>query len=95
MARVLCFTRKDEETMTMAWLKLALGNDGGLAKIVKLGDRCRHIGTKQWGVVLEVHPQRDGTAELVLEREKRFPGDDEGRAYWATYHIGDYEPKDG
>lgn len=62
---------------------------------IQIGDRARHRGTKQWGTVLEVRPQADGTAELVLQRDPpRFPGDFEGTANWATYHLDKHVPKE-
>lgn len=68
------------------------GADFGLAEVIAVGDRVRHHGTKQWATVLEVHPQRDGTAELVLERDPpRYVGDDQGKAHWATYHCDRHE----
>jgi hypothetical protein len=72
------------------------GTDGGLATVVKAGDRVRHFNTGQWGKVLQVVPQHDGTAELEVEREQT-PGAFcfEGKGWWATYHIDKYEPAAG
>lgn len=75
----------------MLWLQVALGADGGLAKAVKVGDRVRHCGTRQWGRVLEVRPQADGTAELRVEREVVHGFDIAGEGWWATYHIAEHE----
>lgn len=73
-------------------MRALMGADGDLAKIVKVGDRVRHFNVKQWGRVLEVHPQPDGTAELVVEREVSDAYDRPGKGQWATYHIDQYEP---
>ena len=61
---------------------------------VEVGDRVRHRGTKQWGTVLEVVPQRDGTSELHVKRDlPRFEGDFTGDGWWATYHCDRREEK--
>lgn len=78
-----------------AMMGALMGADGGLAKKIKVGDRVRHFNVKQWGKVLEVHPQHDGTAELVVEREVKDKYDTAGKGYWATYHIDQYEACDG
>ena len=67
------------------WLRPALGYDGGLASIVKGGDLVEHRGTKQWGRVLRVVPQRDGTAELQIEGICRpaCTWDDPSVRWWA------------
>lgn len=78
--------------MSFAWLQVALGADGGLAKTVKVGDRVKHIGTKQWGKVLRVVQQPDGTAELEIEREVAQPWHDGGTGWWATYHVLEHQP---
>ena len=74
-------------------MRSMMGLDGGLAKRVKVGDRVRHYNTEQWGVVLRVVQQSDGTAELLVERE---PGTGfcgfTGQGWWATYHIDDIQP---
>lgn len=75
----------------MSWLQRALGVDGGLAKVVKVGDRVKHGGTKQWGKVLQVVPQSDGTAELEIQREVVHAWDYDGTGWWATYHISEHE----
>lgn len=60
---------------------------------VMVGDVVRHYGTKRWGKVLEVVPQRDGTSELRI-RPERLParylqvlGDHNNIRWWATYHV--------
>lgn len=66
--------------------------DGGLAKIIKVGDRVKHGEIKQWGKVLQVVPQPDGTAELEIEREADHQSHYHGKGWWATYHISEHEP---
>lgn len=73
------------------WLQAAMGVDHGLAKVVKVGDRVQHSNTGQWGKVLEVLQQHDGTAELRVQREVRNEHDFEGEGWWATYHVGRHE----
>ncbi|HSX23340.1 MAG TPA: hypothetical protein VLE97_11255 [Gaiellaceae bacterium] len=79
------------------WLRPALGHDGGLASVVKAGDLVQHRNGGQWGRVLRVVPQRDGTAELQIEGicrpECRW--DDPSVRWWATYHIRDWAPSYG
>lgn len=79
---------------SFGWLLPLMRADQGLSKCVKPGDRVQHRGTKQWGEVLEVVPQRDGTSELRILREHLQPWQDKGEGWWATYHIGDYEPRE-
>lgn len=42
-----------------------------------IGDRVRHYGTRQWGVVLEVKPTYYGV-ELVVERVVDNPSESTG-----------------
>jgi hypothetical protein len=79
---------------TFDWLRPALGHDGGLASTVKAGDLVQHRNGGQWGRVLRVVPQRDGTAELEIEGICRPNNqwDDPGIRWWATYHIRDWAP---
>ena len=51
------------------WLRLALKIDDGLASVVKIGDlvQHQHCNGGQWGRVLRVVSQSDGTAELQIE----------------------------
>lgn len=80
--------------MSIGYMLRLSGHDFGLADTIAVGDRVRHYGTKQWGTVLEVMPQRDGTAELKILRDPpRFTGDSEGETQWATYHCGEHVPK--
>lgn len=72
------------------WVLRAMGVDHGLAKIVKIGDRVQHCNGGQWGKVLEVRPQSDGTAELRVLREVRHEHDFKGEGWWATYHCKDH-----
>lgn len=79
---------------TFDWLRPALGLDDGLAAVVKVGDLVQHRNGGQWGRVLRVVPQRDGTAELQIEGICR-PGnqwDDSRVRWWATYHVRDWAP---
>lgn len=55
---------------------------------IELGDRIQHRGSKQWGKVLEIIPQHDGSSEIKVLREQRSPADLSGEGWWATYHIG-------
>jgi hypothetical protein len=55
---------------------------------IELGDRIQHRGSKQWGKVLEIIPQHDGSSEIKILREQRSPADLSGEGWWATYHIG-------
>jgi hypothetical protein len=74
-------------------MRAMMGMDGGLARVVKAGDRVRHFNTRQWGHVLRVVPQHDGTAELEVEREHAAgTRSAQGTGWWATYHIDEYEP---
>lgn len=75
-----------------AWLTAALGLDGGLADKVKVGDRVRHRGTRAWGIVLQVLPQMDKTAELEVRYEKPNEWSERQTTWWATYHISEWEP---
>lgn len=77
-------------------IRSMMGLDRGLATRVKVGDRVRHFNTRQWGDVLEVRPQSDGTAELRVKRDPNSPGAGmkfDGEGWWATYQIDEYEPK--
>lgn len=79
--------------MSLSTMIRLAGGDFGLADVVKSGDRVRHANTRQWGTVLEVIPQRDGTAELKIERDlPRYKGDFEGIGFWGTYHCDRREP---
>lgn len=76
-------------------LRAILRWDGGLATIVKVGDRVRHANTRQWGTVLEVHPHDEGnTCEIKVRRE---PTPDamsfDGEGWWPSYFIDDHEAK--
>ena len=62
-----------------------------LPKIIKPGDRVRHFNTRQYGIVLEVIPQRDGSAELRILRDPST-GTSTGEGQWATYHIDQHQP---
>lgn len=79
------------------WLRPALGADGGLSSVVKAGDLVQHRNGGQWGRVLRVVPQHDGTAELQIEGicrpECRW--DDPSVRWWATYHVRDWAPSYG
>jgi hypothetical protein len=76
------------------WVARAMGVDHGLAKVVKVGDLVQHCNGGQWGKVLRVIPQGDGTAELEIERIKRPENqwDTGGTGWWATYHIREWAP---
>lgn len=76
------------------WLRPALGVDGGLATVVNVDDLVQHRNGGQWGRVLRVIPQHDGTAELQIEGICRpdCAWDDPGVRWWATYHIRDWAP---
>lgn len=74
------------------WIHRLMGHDGGLAQWVRVGDLIQHCNTGQWGRVIRVIPQHDGTAELVLDRIVQARGESSGLAYWATYHAGDWAP---
>ena len=61
-------------------------------KDIRVGDRVRHYGTKQWGEVKEIVPQRDGTAELKVQRDKPLmEGMSNEPTWWATYHVDHVE----
>jgi hypothetical protein len=77
------------------WLRPMLGADDGLGKHVQVGDLVQHRNGGQWGRVLQVVPQRDGTAELEIERIKRpeCEWDYDGIGWWATYHIKGWKKK--
>lgn len=76
------------------WLRAPLGADEGLSAVVRAGDLVQHRNGGQWGRVLLVRPQGDGTAELQIEGICR-PGvtwDSPHVRWWATYHIKDWAP---
>lgn len=79
------------------WLRPALGYDGGLATNIKAGDLVQHHNGGQWGRVLRVVQQRDGTAELQIEGICRptVQWDDPSVRWWATYHIRNWAPSYG
>lgn len=56
---------------------------------IVVGDFVQHSNTKQWGEVLEVVPQRDGTSELLIKFHVSKPWHHEGTSCWASYHTGD------
>lgn len=60
----------------------------------KVGGRVRHVGTRQWGKILEIVPQRDGTAEIKVQRDEPLCSSDTKNdpTWWASYHIGWHEP---
>jgi hypothetical protein len=76
------------------WIRSAMGVDGGLAKVVKPGDLVQHRNGKQWGRVLKVVPQHDGSAELQIEGICRpeVKWDDASIRWWPTYHMSDWAP---
>jgi hypothetical protein len=76
------------------WLRPSLGVDGGLATLVNTGDLVQHRNGGQWGRVLRVVPQSDGTAELQIEGICRpnVQWDDPSVRWWATYHLRDWAP---
>jgi hypothetical protein len=55
---------------------------------IRVGDQVQHSGTRQWGEVLEICPQPDGTQELRVRRIGREPL--EGEGWWASYHVGQH-----
>ena len=79
---------------TLDWLRPALGLDDGLASVVKVGDLVQHRNGGQWGRVLRVVPQRDGTAKLqivgICRRGNQW--DDAHVRWWATYHVRGWAP---
>lgn len=53
------------------------------------GDRVFHWGSRHWGTVLAIKPQRDGTLELQVQRdEPLWPGGPNEATWWASYHLG-------
>ncbi len=52
------------------------------ARVVGLGDLCRHYGTKEWGVVESIELRRDGSAELILSNLET-----KSTHFWGTYHV--------
>lgn len=61
---------------------------------IKAGDRVQHIGTKAWAEVLEVHSRGKHSAELYVKQDKAPFWDPENKpTFWATYHVGQHEPK--
>lgn len=82
---------------TFNWLRSSLGADDGLASVVKVGDLVQHRNGKQWGRVLRVVLQHDGTAELEIEGICRpeCAWDDPSVRWWPTYHISDWTPSYG
>lgn len=61
----------------------------GFATSVKANDIVQHNNGGQWGRVLRVVPQRDGSAELQIEGICRpdVKWDDPAVRWWPTYHI--------
>lgn len=66
-------------------------HDAGLAgdiPKVAVGDRVMHRGTRQWGTVVEVRPQRNGSSELLVQRDDPLiPGFGNEPTWWAIYHL--------
>lgn len=87
----------DQEAPDRGAATRALGVDFGLNTVVKAGDRVKHCNAG-WGLVLEVVPQSDGTAELRVERlrlnEREFLGKprESNEGWWGTYHCVDHDP---
>lgn len=59
-----------------------------MVKELKPGNWVRHYGTRMWGEVLEIVPQRDNTLEIKVQREKPLGTyDDNSPTWWASYHV--------
>lgn len=65
---------------------------------ISVGDHVHHRGGiysvshdgggQYWGTVLEIVPQHDGTAELLIKRDEApFWTTENEPTWWATYHI--------
>lgn len=50
------------------------------------GDLVQHIGTRRWAEILSIHPQHDGTCELMVRDIEH------GDRAWASYHVADHRP---
>lgn len=55
-----------------------------------VGDRVRHYGTKQWGLVVEIKPTWYGV-ELLVERIVESNSDFTGQGYWEGTRIDLHE----
>lgn len=76
------------------WTRGAIGIDAGFITDVKVGDLVQHRNGGQWGKVLRVIPQHDGSAELQIEGICRpdVKWDSPSIRWWATYHIRAWQP---
>jgi hypothetical protein len=53
----------------------------------KVGQWAMHRGTKDWGEVLKVVKQPDGTTENFVRKHPDHKGITSNESWWASYHI--------
>jgi hypothetical protein len=58
-----------------------------------VGDKVFHTGSKKNGIVKEVRPQRDGSAELLVDAEPLGSGEPRSDIWWPSYftEVGEWD----